>query len=131
MLNRSASLAMSTSLLKALPVKLDIKRHSPSILYIHNSYLSQCCLPYKHLPKAANNQYAFKHYTSMIFQLFMLLSPNILLLNAVISLAMGCQKDLQGGSVYHNVLKPHYISHRIMYVNSIAVTVLPCNSKIY
>ena len=32
MLNRSASLAMSTSVLKALPGKLDIKRHSPSIL---------------------------------------------------------------------------------------------------
>ena len=27
------SLAMSTSVLKALPGKLDIKRHSPSILY--------------------------------------------------------------------------------------------------
>ena len=34
MLNRSASLAMSTSVLKALPGKLDIKRHLPSILYI-------------------------------------------------------------------------------------------------
>ena len=34
MLNRSASLAMSTSILKALPGKLDIERHSPSILYI-------------------------------------------------------------------------------------------------
>ena len=38
MLNRSASLTMSTRVLKALPGKLDIKRHSPSILYImHNS----------------------------------------------------------------------------------------------
>ena len=34
MLNRSASLAMSTSVLKALPRKLDIKRHSPSIFYL-------------------------------------------------------------------------------------------------
>ena len=34
MLNRSASVAMSTSVLKALPGKFDIKRHSPSILYI-------------------------------------------------------------------------------------------------
>ena len=33
MLNRSASLMMSTRVLKALPGKLDIKRHSPSILY--------------------------------------------------------------------------------------------------
>ena len=38
MLNRSASLAMSTSVLKALPGKLDIKRHSPS-LYICKRYL--------------------------------------------------------------------------------------------
>ena len=37
MLNRSASLAMSTSILKALPGKLDIKRHSPSIFYISES----------------------------------------------------------------------------------------------
>ena len=33
MLNRSASLAMSTSVLKALPGKLDIERNSPSILF--------------------------------------------------------------------------------------------------
>ena len=32
MLNQSASLAMLTSVLEALPGKLDIKRHSPSIL---------------------------------------------------------------------------------------------------
>ena len=35
MLNHSASLPMSTSVLKALPGKLDIKRHSPSILYVY------------------------------------------------------------------------------------------------
>ena len=35
MFNRSASFAMSTSVLKALPGKLDIKRHSPSILYLY------------------------------------------------------------------------------------------------
>ena len=34
MLNRLAGLAMSTIVLKALPGKLDIKRHSPSILYV-------------------------------------------------------------------------------------------------
>ena len=33
MLNCSASLVMSTCVLKALPGKLNIKRHSPSILY--------------------------------------------------------------------------------------------------
>ena len=34
MLNHSASLTMSTSVLKALSGKLDIKRHSLSILYL-------------------------------------------------------------------------------------------------
>ena len=34
MLNRLASLAMSTHVLKALSGKLDIKRHSPSIFYL-------------------------------------------------------------------------------------------------
>ena len=38
MLNRSASVAMSTSVLKALPGKLDIKRHSPSILYFNTVF---------------------------------------------------------------------------------------------
>ena len=33
-LNRPASLAISTNVLEALPGKLDIKRHSPSTLYI-------------------------------------------------------------------------------------------------
>ena len=42
MLNRSASLAMSTSVLKALPGKLDIKRHSPSILYIQYMQFKRC-----------------------------------------------------------------------------------------
>ena len=37
MLNRSASLAMSTSILEALPGKLDIKRHSTSIFYFSTS----------------------------------------------------------------------------------------------
>ena len=37
MLNRLASLVMSTSILKALSGKLDIKNpHSPSILYLQN-----------------------------------------------------------------------------------------------
>ena len=42
MLNRSASLAMSTSVLKALPGKLDIKRHSPSILYLGRQEQAYC-----------------------------------------------------------------------------------------
>ena len=48
MLNRLASLAMSTSVLKALPGKLDIKIHSPSILYLTVCVDEQgsLCLPY-------------------------------------------------------------------------------------
>ena len=34
-----SSLAMSTSVLKALPGKLDIKRHSPRILYMLSSFI--------------------------------------------------------------------------------------------
>ena len=34
MLNHSASLVISTSVLKDLPGNFDIKRHSPSILYL-------------------------------------------------------------------------------------------------
>ena len=36
----SASLAMSTSILEALPGKFDIKRHSPSILYKLLAYIA-------------------------------------------------------------------------------------------
>ena len=49
MLNRSASLAMSTCVLKALPGKLDIKRHSPSILYVHFNAIADV---FKHLQEA-------------------------------------------------------------------------------
>ena len=42
MLNRSASLAMSTCVLKALPGKLDIKRHSPSIFYLSVTAYIDC-----------------------------------------------------------------------------------------
>ena len=44
MLNCSASLAMSTCVLKALPGKLDIKRHSPSILYISAGLAMSTCV---------------------------------------------------------------------------------------
>ena len=39
MLNRLASLAMSSSIFEALPGKLDIKRHSPRILYLYVAFL--------------------------------------------------------------------------------------------
>ena len=48
MLNCPASLTMSTCVLKALPGKLDVKRHSPSILYLsvasHINCIVACCL---------------------------------------------------------------------------------------
>ena len=49
MLNCSASLAMSTSVLKALPGKLDIKRHSPSILFFSKS-VYYCLFSFPELP---------------------------------------------------------------------------------
>ena len=45
MLNRSASLAMSTCVLKALPGKLDIKRHSPSILFLFDMLAQMRMIP--------------------------------------------------------------------------------------
>ena len=44
MLNRSASLAISTSVVKALPGKLDIKRHSPSILFVQRRDSNKECI---------------------------------------------------------------------------------------
>ena len=67
----------------------------------------------------------------MLLQLYMLLTSNALLLNAVLSLNNGLPKDLQVGFLHYNFLKLKYESHRIIYVNSIAVTALHCNSKIY
>ena len=49
MLNRSESLAMSTSVLKALPGKLDIKRNSPSILYITPTQNMLVCYMYVYI----------------------------------------------------------------------------------
>ena len=49
-----ASLAMSTKVLEVLPGKLDIKRHSPSILYIYGK-ISPCC------DKVRSNQPAQLH----------------------------------------------------------------------
>ena len=48
MLDRSANLAMSTSVLKALSGKLDIKRHSPSNFYIHYSKHQTLVLPHRY-----------------------------------------------------------------------------------
>ena len=48
---------------------------------------------------AANSQYVIKQYTYMILQLYMLLTSNVLLLNAVL-LDNGLPKDLQGGVLY-------------------------------
>ena len=52
MLIRSVSLTMSTSVLKALPVKLDIKRHSTSILYLSDSKILKLKKKQKHLFKS-------------------------------------------------------------------------------
>ena len=55
MLNRSASLGMSTCVLKALPSKLDIKRHSPSILHLSISLTTYkttvVSQPHRHVSK--------------------------------------------------------------------------------
>ena len=59
MLNRSASLAMSTSVLKSLPGKLDIKRHSPSILYLPLSI--NWCRVILHVEAAFDRKFGMLH----------------------------------------------------------------------
>ena len=61
MLNHSASLAMSTSVLKALPSKLDIKRRTPSILY-YVIYVP--CLALISHPRGAQVVLAFQGHIS-------------------------------------------------------------------
>ena len=45
---------------------------------------------------AANSKYAFKQYTSMQWQLYMLLTSSVLILNEVLSLDIGCQNTPEG-----------------------------------
>ena len=61
MLNRSASLAMSTSVLKALPGKLDIKRHLPRVFSIYWLYSPNEVLAVGTLVKQ------YLHFTSQLF----------------------------------------------------------------
>ena len=61
----------------------------------------------------------------------MLLTWNVLLLNAAHSLDNGLPKYLQDGVLYSISFKLEYIIHKIVYVNFKAVTALPCNSKFY
>ena len=64
MLNRSASLAMSTSVLKAMPGKLDIKRHPPSILYV------LCHAEYFYVHVQYHTPPKFLSYCSAVFQFY-------------------------------------------------------------
>ena len=58
MLNRSASLAMSKKVLKALPGKLDMKRYSPGILYLFTDvYVT--LNTYRHDVKNGNWRYGY------------------------------------------------------------------------
>ena len=80
MLNRSASLAMSTSVLKALPGKLDIKRLSHSILYISAS-LTMSTSVLKALPGKLDIK---RH------------SPSILYISASLTMSTSVLKALPG-----------------------------------
>ena len=76
----SASLAMSTSVLKALPGKLDIKGHSPSILYISAS-LAMSTSVLKALPGKLDIK---RH------------SPSILYISASLAMSTSVLKALPG-----------------------------------
>ena len=70
-------------------------------LYLILIYGHADCLKHIYL-KATNNQYAFKQYTPVLLQLYMLLTSNVLLLNAVLSRNNGLPKDLQVGFLDYN-----------------------------
>ena len=75
--------------------------------------------------KEVYNKYAFKQYTSTIWQLYMLLTSDVLLLNVVLSLDNGPPKYPWGEfCTLHYSRAKKYKSQIIMYVNSIAVTAL-------
>ena len=68
----------------------------------------------------------------IVLQLYMLLIlSNVLIFNAVLSLDHRLPKDLLGIRFVDYFLKPHYTSHIIKYISSLAVKVLPCNSTIH
>ena len=62
MLNCSARLAMSTSLLKALPGKLDIKRREPGILFISLPIVSDYDVIFDCCVDSASLTMSFKKY---------------------------------------------------------------------
>ena len=65
-------------------------------------------------------------------QLYTLLTLNVLLFNAVLSLDHRLPKDLYGMRfVDCNFLKPYYTSHILKNVSFLAVEALPCNSNIH
>ena len=70
MLNRSASLAISTRVLKALPGKLDIKRHSPSILYKND-------LNYKGIWKERNMVFYLSNRLTNLFMFGIILNNSL------------------------------------------------------
>ena len=76
----SASLAMSKSVLKALPGKLDIKRHSPSILYVSASFAMSASVL-----KALSGKLDVKRH-----------SPSILYISASLAMSSSILKVLPG-----------------------------------
>ena len=78
MLNRLASLTMSTSVLKALPGKLDIKGHSPSILYF-----SECLAMSPSILKALPGKLDIKRHSPSILYFWASLAMSKSALNAL------------------------------------------------
>ena len=77
MLNRSASLATSTGLLKALPGKLDINRHSPSILYVFHGLTHIYTFSLLLLETLFQKKYLRQHIGIMVFILLQRLSMDV------------------------------------------------------
>ena len=54
---------------------------------------------------------------------------NVLLFKSILSLNLGCQNTSLGRFPHSPFLKPHYTSHKILNVNSLAIGAIPCSRK--
>ena len=93
MLNHSASLPMSTSVLKALPGKLDIKRHKPGILYFFNKCYSGIFSEFLQKLIRKTNQHFKSDYKISRLHLLQLRRHPVIIYNRI--LEIGCPRGLE------------------------------------
>ena len=104
MLNHSASLGMSTNVLIALPGKLDIKRHSPNILYFLKSLFILCTNwgSLRVCPTPSSSHQQFREHTPVI--LVLVFDVKLKHLNLHQLYIVSCSCDLKGLAQLHETI---------------------------